>query len=166
MGEYLNGINVLEVGVGANEFEVLTLRKHTSACDLQDLLEGDTAIDGCATAGESQRGYERREVVAQSLHSTFAPGSVDELIAITWVLCDLLYAASPTTLERHSYFSLSMVHHVRIRCHLINPHVVDELTGISEERTRKVAEVYRFREVSLHHAKLFRRQVVLTVLTY
>ena len=110
----LSGVNVLEVGVSANEFEVLTLWKHTSACDLQDLLEGDATIDGCATTGESQRGYERREVIAQSLHSTFAPGSVDELIAITWVLCDLLYAASPTTLERHGYFSLSVVHHVSL----------------------------------------------------
>ena len=75
----LSGVNVLKVGVSANEFEVLALWKHTSACNLQHLLEGDATIDGCATAGESQRGYERREVVAQSLHSTFAPGCIDKL---------------------------------------------------------------------------------------
>ena len=127
----LSGVNVLEVGVGANEFEVLALWKHTSACDLQDLLEGDTTIDGCATVRESQQRYERRGVATQSLHRTLAPRSVDELVAIAWVFCDLLYAASPTTLERHGYFSLSVVHHVRIRCYLINAHVVAELTGIS-----------------------------------
>ena len=109
----LSGVNVLEVGVGANEFEVLALRKHASACNLQDLLEGDATIDGCATV-ESQQGYERRGVAAQSLHRALAPRSVDELVAIAWVFCDLLYAASSTTLERDSYFSLSVVHHVRM----------------------------------------------------